>query len=211
MPTDKMKQGFRKFKEEEFLANLPFFKSLAAKQEPKVMVIGCCDSRADPALITNSGPGELFVVRNVANLVPSCDNGTAYPGASSAMEYAVQALQVEHIVVLGHWGCGGMKALLERDIDNETSAPNSFINHWLDQALEARKVTKDTVGDQDADTQLRFLERESIKGSLKNLMTYPWIAERVEDGRLQLHGWYFDLNEGNMYAYGADGDRFDAI
>ena len=209
MPIEKMKHGFKKFQQDNFMKNLPFYQKLARKQFPRVMVIACCDSRVDPSIITQAEPGELFMVRNVANLVPPYEDGETHHGTSAALEYAVHALEVEHIVILGHWGCGGIQALL--DNDPSVSEPHSFIHRWLDLAKPAKKVTEEQVGNQLPETKRRFCELESIKGSLSNLMTFPWIAERVEAGKLQLHGWYFDLNEGNMYAYEAEGDRFDAI
>ena len=206
MAIDKLAAGFLDFRSRKFLPNREFFGALANKQSPKVMVIGCSDSRVDPAILTHAAPGDLFIVRNVANLVPPCAMDDAKHGTSAALEFAITSLGVEHIVVLGHVHCGGIKALLTGD-PGVGHAP-SFIANWMQIADEARRRTLVIASHKSFEEQLRTLEREAVKTSLANLLSFPWIAERVEDGRLAIHGWYFDLDDGNMYVYTRESDAF---
>ncbi len=207
----KLISGFLTFQEDTYKKNEQLFRDLAEKQRPKIMVIGCCDSRVDPAIIACAGPGELFILRNVANLVPPCEHESepTRHGTSAALEFAVRGLEVKHIIVLGHAQCGGIQALL-------TGAPeigegHSFIHHWMQIARQARDRTLAEVGDQPIDVQTRFCEQEAIKGSLANLMTFPWIRERVEQGRLMLHGWYFDIGRGRTCCYEAASGQFEDL
>lgn len=206
MAIDKLAAGFLAFRSGSFMPNREFFAALANKQSPKVMVIGCSDSRVDPAILTNADPGDLFMVRNVANLVPPCAMDDAKHGTSAALQFAVTALNVEHIIVLGHVNCGGIKALLTGDPG--VSHAHSFIANWMQIADEARRRTLVIARHKSIEDQLRTLEREAIKTSLANLLSFPWIAERVEDGRLAIHGWYFDLDDGNMYVFTPETDTF---
>jgi carbonic anhydrase len=209
MAIDKLAAGFLDFRSSTFLPNREFFAALANKQTPKVMVIGCSDSRVDPAILTNAAPGDLFMVRNVANLVPPCAMDDAKHGTSAALQFAVTALNVEHIVVLGHVHCGGIKALLTADPG--VSRAHTFIANWMQIADEARRRTLVIARHKTLDEQLRTLERESIKTSLANLLSFPWITERVEDGRLAIHGWHFDLDDGNMYVFTPESDTFAVL
>jgi carbonic anhydrase len=149
------------------------------------------------------------MVRNVANLVPPCTVDRAQHGISAALEYAVTALGVEHIVVFGHVDCGGIHALLTADpaIDEE----HTFIHRWLQIADEARRRTLIIARDRPLETQLRILEQEAIKTSLANLLTFPWIEERVVESRLRLHGWSFDIKEGEVHAYVPEQDAFEPL
>lgn len=209
MPLRKLTTGFLQFKQNTFDQKRAFFKDLAVEQRPKIMMVACSDSRVDPAILTNAQPGELFVMRNVANLVPPCalDNGAH--GTSAALEFAVTSLEVEHIIVLGHSGCGGIKALMTAD--PAIAREHTFIHTWMHIADEARRRTLVVARQQPLDVQLRLLEQESIKTSLANLLSFPWIAERVADGRLRIHGWRFDITEGNMYVYVPSSDQFEPL
>jgi carbonic anhydrase len=163
-------------------------------QSPEVMVIGCCDSRVSPEVIFDAGPGELFVVRNVANLVPPYAPDGAAHGVSAALEFAVQVLRVKHIVVLGHAQCGGIKALVE---DAEPLSPGDFIGRWM--ALLSETVGQETRGS--AETFADFvtrLEQRAVKTSLDNLMTFPCVRILVERGKLALHGAYFGVARGSL-------------
>jgi carbonic anhydrase len=209
MPLRKLTNGFLDFQRETFVPKRAFFEELAVKQRPKIMMVACSDSRVDPAILTNADPGDLFMVRNVANLVPPCHVDSNAHGTSAALQFAVTSLEVEHIIVLGHSGCGGIKALLTADpaIDRE----NPFIFNWMQIADEARRRTRVLARHHPLEEQLRILEQETIKTSLANLLSFPWIMERVEDERLRIHGWRFDLNEGNMYVYVPENDRFEQL
>ena len=164
MPLRKLTQGFLEFRSRTFLPQRARFEQLARAQQPRVMMIACSDSRVDPAILTNAEPGELFMVRNVANLVPPCLVDRAQHGISAALEYAVTALGVEHIIVFGHADCGGIHALLTADpaIDEE----HAFIHRWLHIADEARRRTLVMARDRPLEIQLRILEQEAIRTSL---------------------------------------------
>ncbi len=209
MPLRKLTNGFLQFQRHTFGPKKEFFEQLALKQRPKIMMVACSDSRVDPAILTNAEPGELFMVRNVANLVPPCSVDQSAHGTSAALEFAVISLEVEHIIILGHSGCGGIRALLTGDpvIDRE----HTFIHNWMQISDEARRRTLITARHQPLDDQLRILEQEAIKTSLANLLSFPWINERIEDKRLRIHGWRFDLNEGTMYAFVPERDRFEPL
>lgn len=209
MPLSKLTRGFLEFRKGTFLPKRAQFEKLARAQQPRVLMIACSDSRVDPAILTNAEPGDLFMVRNVANLVPPCLVDRAQHGVSAALEYGVKALGVEHIIVFGHVDCGGIHALLTADpaIDEE----HAFIHRWLQLADEARRRTLIIARGQPLETQLRILEQETIKTSLANLLTFPWVEERVVDGRLRLHGWSFDINAGEIDAYVPEHDAFEPL
>jgi len=158
-------------------------------QSPEVMVIGCCDSRVSPEVIFNARPGELFVLRNVANLVPRYSPDDAVRGVSAALEFAVQALKVKHVVVLGHARCGGIKAFAE---PGSPLSQSDFIGNWMALMAPAAK----TLGARGGAMDLAALEQASIFTTLVNLMTFPFIRERVERGGLALHAAYFDVATG---------------
>lgn len=209
MSLRKLTQGFLEFQRQTFEPKRAFFAELARKQRPKVMMIACSDSRVDPAILTNSEPGDLFMHRNVANLVPPYVVDDAQHGTSAALEFAVTKLEVDHIIVLGHSRCGGIEALLTGD--PAITEEHTFIHNWLHIADEARRRTLLIARNQPLDQQLRSCEREAIKTSLANLLSFPWIEERVEDGRLKLHGWHFDINDGQMHVYVPERDGFQPL
>ncbi len=218
-PTlNKLLDGIKNFQQRVYDQHLFNMKDLVeVGQQPKVLLISCSDSRVDPAILTNAAPGDLFVLRNVANLAPSYELESKYDGARSAIEYAVRDLEVEHIVILGHAHCGGIKALL-KSLSGQ-SIPRDFIGDWVSIAKEGcERYVIEPVGDlnnplKEADLEnlhehIHLLERASIRGSLDNLLTYPWIKDRVESGTLQLHGWWFDLETGDLWATDADNSVF---
>lgn len=166
-------------------------------QQPEIMVIGCGDSRVAPETIFDAGPGEMFVIRNIANLVPPCepDVDSSYHGTSAAIEFAVNALQVKHIVVMGHASCGGVAAFANK------AAPltqRDFIGKWMSQI----EPVVDRLGppqEGDRNSWIRSLEWAVVEYSLENLMTFPAVSERVEAGTLQLHGAYFGVATGVLF------------
>lgn len=163
-------------------------------QKPEVMVIGCCDSRVAPETIFDAGPGELFVVRNVANLVPPyAPDGEAH-GVSAALEFAVQVLRVKHIVVMGHAQCGGVKALTE---DTEPLSPGDFIGRWMSLIENDPEKLKPADGE-DRKAFVTRLEKSVIRRSLQNLMTFPCIRIQVEREKIMLHGAYFGVATGAL-------------
>ncbi|XP_052205866.1 beta carbonic anhydrase 5, chloroplastic isoform X5 [Diospyros lotus] len=171
-----------------FKDNFECFQNLAKGQAPKFMVIACADSRVCPSHILGFQPGEAFVVRNVANLVPPYENGPSETNA--ALEFAVNALEVEYILVVGHSFCGGIRALMSMQ-DKENSS--SFIQSWVVVGKNARLSTKAAASNLDFEQQCRHCEKESINRSLLNLLTYPWIEEKVGRGLLSIHGGYYDF------------------
>ncbi len=196
---DKLVEGFRGFRQNYYAENRALFHTLARDgQSPKVMIIGCADSRVDPLLIVGAAPGEVFVVRNVANLVPPYAPDDRLHGTSAALEFAVFNLGVEHIVVLGHAQCGGVQALLAGP--GAAQGRNDFITPWMSIAALARhKAMAFAAGSQ----RQRACEQATVEVSLGNLASFPWIRSRAEAGKLGLHGWYFDLERGALM-------RFDA-
>jgi carbonic anhydrase len=163
-------------------------------QTPEIMVIGCCDSRVSPEVIFDARPGELFVVRNVANLVPPFETQGAYHGVSAALEFGVAALKVKHIVVLGHAHCGGVKAFAE---DAEPLSPGDFIGRWMSlMAPAAEKVGP--RGSRSREEYIEQMEKASIVNTLDNLMTFPRLRQQVESGAIALHGAYFGVASGEL-------------
>jgi carbonic anhydrase len=191
---DSLIEGYRRFRATGWQQHRTVFRTLAAHgQSPRAMVITCADSRLDPQLVFDVGPGEIFVVRNVANLVPPYERDAAYHGTSAALEFAVRILKVEHIIVLGHAQCGGIGALL-RGAGEEGA---DFIRHWMEIAAPARDRALAVAG-QDGERAQTLCEHEAIKVSLGHLLTFPWLKERVERGELKLHGWYFGIESGAL-------------
>jgi carbonic anhydrase len=163
-------------------------------QKPEIMVIGCCDSRVSPEVIFDARPGELFVVRNVANLVPPYAPDGAYHGVSAALEFGVGALKVKHIVILGHAHCGGVRAYAE---DHEPLSPGDFIGRWMSlMAPAAAKVGP--RGDLSSAEYLARMEKASIVNTLDNLMTFPRLRKLIERGAVTLHGAYFGVATGEL-------------
>lgn len=186
-PIDRLVAGFRGFHALYYEQRPERIRDLVeVGQNPKVLMIACSDSRVDPAIVTNAEPGELFIVRNVANLVPPYAPDGNYHGTSAALEYAVRDLKVEHIVVLGHSHCGGIRALMDSTEGDITE--REFIGPWV-------SICKCAGETEDSDA----VERGAIKGSLTNLMSFPWVKERVDAGNLSLHGWWFDIEKGNLW------------
>jgi len=186
-------EGYRAFSQYRLPGEQDRYRELAQSgQAPQVMVIGCCDSRVSPEVIFDARPGELFVVRNVANLVPPYAPDGAYHGVSAALEFAVGALRVRHIVVLGHAHCGGVQAFAE---ERAPLSPGDFIGRWMSllapaaAKLEARREAPDYLG---------RLERASIVNSIDNLMTFPRLAALIAQGRVTAHGAYFGVATGEL-------------
>lgn len=203
---EKFIRGFSRF-QQQYLSEPAIFASLRKGQNPGTLLIGCCDSRVDPALLTGSDPGDLFVVRNIANLVPPC-TPDAPLGVSSAIEFAVCGLEVERIIVLGHAGCGGIRALMSpRKLASETD----FVGRWMQIAEPVRQSVLQQLNYKSAEAQYRACEMASILQSLDNLLTYPWIKLRVEQGTLALHGWYFDIESGALLAYSPGKQEFVSL
>lgn len=201
--------GYRRFRSGYYEVNRDRLVDLARSgQSPRIAVVACCDSRVDPAVITDSTPGELFVIRNVANLVPPCEGEGAWHGTSAALQFAVCGLGVEHLIVLGHARCGGIRSLLE---GQETRREDKFIAAWMGIADAARKRVLARTDLATIDARAHACELDAIGISLTNLETFPWIRERVEQNELQLHGWYYDLMSGDLLRLDATGSGFISV
>ncbi|HMN38214.1 MAG TPA: carbonic anhydrase [Hyphomicrobium sp.] len=188
---------YRRFKHRIFVPNADQYEELATYgQDPEVMVIACCDSRADPETIFNAMPGELFVVRNVANLVPPYETGGQHHGVSAAIEFAVLNLRIKHLVVLGHSSCGGIKAALDQSAAIQTEA--QFISRWMSMLDEARLSVLAAYQMKSAKEKQEALEKECIKLSISNLRTFPFVREREDKGKLNIHGAHFDIKSGTL-------------
>lgn len=196
-------EGFERFQQKYFGGDEALFNELKTGQRPSALVIACSDSRVDPALLTEASPGDLFVVRNIANLVQPYDTEGNYPGFRAALEFAVTQLNVSHIIVLGHANCGGIKALMSGAVAN-----GEFIGKWVSIANKAKERVLAELPDAPAAQQHKACEQASILVSLENLMTYPWINDLASNGQLMLHGWYFDLEAGNLMIYEAGDGHF---
>ncbi len=202
-------KGYKRFRENYYKDNKELFIKLAEDgQFPKIAIISCCDSRVDPTIILDCQPGDLFVIRNVANLVPPCEDNESYHGTSAALEFAVTGLNVEDIIILGHTQCGGIKALVDgADLLNH----ETFIAKWMKQLAHVRN---NIVEDKELTTQNErydTCERHAINQSMKNLMSFPWIQTRVNDGKLKIHGWYYDLNDSELFVYDDESGNFSSV
>jgi carbonic anhydrase len=199
---------YRRFKHRHFDANI--YEELATYgQSPDVMIVSCCDSRVDPETIFSAMPGELFVMRNVANLIPPYETGGTYHGVSAAIEFAVLNLRVRHLLVMGHAGCGGVRAALDRAAARETEG--QFISKWMSMLESARlKVLASHQGASHKD-MITALEHEGIKTSLKNLRTFPFLADRENNGKLALHGAYFDIASGSLTVLNESTGQFYSV
>lgn len=191
--------GYRRFRATGWPQQRQLFQALAERgQAPRALVLACVDSRVDPATIFDAAPGEMLVVRNVANLVPPYAPDAAYHGTSAALEFGVRVLQVSDLIVLGHGSCGGVRALL----DGAPAGAEDFVAPWMSiaSAARARALRCDTP-----EARQECCEHEVVKVSLANLMGFPWIAERVAAGRLRLHGAWFAIHSGRLTLLGPDG------
>jgi len=201
---------FRRFKFRYFAPNTEHYARLASLgQSPEVMVISCCDSRVDPETIFCAMPGELFVVRNVANLVPPFETGGKFHGVSAALEFAVLNLRVSHIVVMGHSGCGGVGASLEERAARQTEA--QFISNWMSILEPGRARVLAALEGRPLAEQCAALELEAVRTSLANLRSFPCVQALEGKKKLALHGVYFDISTGTLSAFDQASGEFSAI
>ena len=188
--------GYRTFRTQRLPVEQSRYRELSERgQSPETMVIGCCDSRVSPEVIFDAGPGELFVVRNIANLVPVYQPDENAHGVSAALEYAVNVLKVKNIVVLGHAQCGGIRAFVDKIAP---LSPGDFIGKWMAMFVKPGEVVEQRSHESMLDFVTR-IEKAAVFRSLENLMTFPFVRTRVESGELQLHGAYFGVAEGSLF------------
>ena len=188
--------GYRTFATQRLPTEQSRYRELSERgQSPETMLIGCSDSRVSPEVIFDAGPGELFVVRNVANLVPVYQPDSGTHGVSAALEYAVNVLKVKHIVVLGHAQCGGIRAFVDKI---QPLSPGDFIGKWMQMFIKPGEVVEQRAHESMQDFVVR-IEKAAVFRSIENLMTFPFVRDRVERGEMQLHGAYFGVAEGSLF------------
>src|SRR5947209_6543703 len=188
--------GYRTFASQRLPTEQSRYRDLSVRgQSPEVMVIGCCDSRVSPEVIFDAGPGELFVMRNIANLVPVYQPDQNAHGVSAALEFAVNVRRVKHIVVLGHAQCGGIRAFVDKAAP---LSPGDFIGKWMAMFVKPGEVVEQRDHETMADFVVR-IEKAAVFRSLENLMTFPFVRKAVERGEMRLHGAYFGVAEGSLF------------
>jgi carbonic anhydrase len=202
--------GYRRFRNSGWATQRDRWADLAEGQDPKVMVIACSDSRVDPATIFDTSPGEMFVVRNVANLVPPFELGSGRHGVSAALEFAVTQLQVPEIVVMGHGRCGGCMAALTQSFQDAKPGEGGFISRWISMLDDARAEVVANHGHAHDLAAQRAMEHAAVQVSLANLRTFSCIREREAEGRIRLHGAYFAIEDGLLHVLDEATGKFAA-
>ncbi len=210
MLINKLISGNKKFKDTHFPNLENKFENLVTfGQSPDVLFIGCSDSRVVPDLIVDSKPGDMFIIRNIGNFVPPYKNDNDFHGSTAAIEYAVSVLNVKDIIVCGHSHCGACAALYE-DLSNK---PNLIhVHKWLELGRKAKEYTLSNITDKHTtEDKLRITEKISIKHQLENLLTYPEVFKRVEEGKLGIHGWYYRIEDGSIECYNGEENIFKPL
>lgn len=203
-------EGYAAFRKTHYTADAERYRDLAALgQTPRTLVIACSDSRVDPSRIFNARPGELFVVRNVANLVPPCEADGAYHGTSAAIEYGVEMLMVDRVLVLGHARCGGVSAFLDAVAANR--APESFIDKWISLLGPAYDALRTGALPEDRDALQQIMEQASVTQSIANLLSFPFVKAAVDERNLKLEGGFFDISTGRLQLLDRQTNQFEAI
>lgn len=193
----KMLQGYANFRKQYATGNQSIMRQLAIHgQQPEVMVIACCDARVDPSVILQCDPGELFVVRNVANIIPPYECDEKHHGTSAALEFGIRHLHVKHLIIFGHSQCGGIDARIHWD----QRKSNDFITSWV-SLIDMQSFT------QDVDT----CARQALTRSYENCLTFPWIKERVDSRTLKIHRWFFNIKTGEIFEYSVTHERFETL
>ena len=205
---EKLYKGIHKFKESYFKKEENFFKRLSKGQTPEVLFITCADSRIDPNLVTQSKPGELFIVRNVGNIIPPYDAIKDKNSVAAAIEFAILDLKVTDIIVCGHSNCGAMQALY-KDKREFNNMPH--LKDWLKIASPVIDVVNTFYSGLSTKSRLRITEEENILFQIKNIQTYPFVDQLLKEGSLHLHGWYYDIRTGNIYAYNPVINMFEKV
>ena len=207
---DTLLKGYQKFRERYYGdSNLLFEDLVRLGQRPKILMIACSDSRVDPALVLNSQPGDLFMIRNVANLIPPFEDDHAYHGTSAALEFGICVLGIRHVILFGHTQCGGIQSLLESS--PQEPLQKNFITKWMELARPAHQAILDFHQERSPEEKIILCGQYSLINSLKNLMTFPWVNEKVHEGNLMLHAWNFDLSRGKLEAFDPKDNCFKDI
>ncbi|HIU85269.1 MAG TPA: carbonic anhydrase [Candidatus Aphodousia gallistercoris] len=199
--------GFRHFRREFFLKEQEFFDRLAHGQNPKTLVVACCDSRTDPAIVLGCKPGDLFVVRSIAAIVPPEDKAGEHDAVVAALEYGVKHLQIENIVIMGHSNCGGIHGLFHP----EKLLDSGYVGRWVSLACPALVRINEENPEEPESARERLCEEASVLLSIENLLTYSWIEEAVNDSRLALHALYYDMRAGCLLVWNAQKEDFEPL
>ena len=209
-PIAKLTTGFRAFREGVFKEQRATYETLVDQgQKPKIAIVACSDSRVDPATVLQADPGDLFVVRNVANLVPPYEREGHCHGTSCALEYAVQHLEVGHIIVLGHAYCGGVQSSFGKRA--KESEGDHFVPLWMSLVESAYLRVEATMPNALQKAKARTCEQSAVLVSLENLMTFPFIRQRVGDRRFRLHGWHIDIRSCDLHVYESLRQQFEPV
>ncbi|WP_128892651.1 carbonic anhydrase [Erythrobacter sp. HKB08] len=204
-------EGYRRFRTDGYPRQKARYDHLVAEgQSPKLMIIGCSDSRVDPAQIFDVDPGEIFVVRNVAALVPPFETTPGQHGVSAAIEFAVQVLGVKQIVVMGHGMCGGCKAALTQEMHGNEPGAGGFVAQWIHLLDDAREPVAEKFGTESREAE-RAMELAAVRVSLANLRTFPWVADKEKSGEIKLRGTFFAISEGVLYHLEDESGEFEAV
>jgi carbonic anhydrase len=203
---EKLVEGFKKFHDEVFRTKQELFSRLSRDQKPRALFITCSDSRIDPTLLTQSEPGELFILRNAGNIVPSYGGG-AMGGNTATIEYAVAVLGVKHVIVCGHTDCGVMKALLQPESVEDLPA----VKKWMDQAETTRRIVRENYADLRGDDLLIHTIQENVRVQLDHLKTHPTVAVRLRRGLITLHGWVYSISTGDIWTFDERAEQFISL
>ncbi|TNE62767.1 MAG: carbonic anhydrase [Alphaproteobacteria bacterium] len=208
-------EGYRTFRREYLDKRFEAYRAWASKgQNPRTLIIGCSDSRVNPAILTHAGLGEIFVVNNVANIVPPYEKGKSHhKSLGAAIQFAVNHLKVEHIIVLGHSGCGGIRALMTDDAGQRFDAgEDDYIADWVSILQPAKDIVCACCdASTSQDDKLRLAEMEGVLVSIRYLAGYPWVRQAIEAGTLSLHAWYFHVDSGELRSYRPEEGRFKPL
>lgn len=193
----KMIEGYHAFRKKYATGDNSVMSHLAYHgQKPEIMIVACCDSRVDPALILQCEPGDLFIARNVANIIPPYEADSGHHGTSAALEFGICYLNVKHLIILGHSQCGGIQALLNSD----SLKQNDFISRWV-SLINTHSSNKD----------INTTAKEALNYSYKNCLTFPWIKERVSQKKLAIHRWFFDIGQGEIFSYSFEENQYQKL
>jgi carbonic anhydrase len=205
---DKLFKGIAKFRQDDFETHKQLFQSLGRTQKPHTLFIGCADSRVVPDLITRTMPGELFTVRNIANIVPPYRLTQEYAGTTSSVEYAVLALEVKNIVVCGHSNCGGCAAMNQPP---EALAHLPNVKRWLEISREVRGRVDRQMDVECAEKREWLTEQINILVQMRNLLSYPYVEDRYRQGLLNIYGWYYIIETGEIFNFNDQNETFELV
>lgn len=206
---ERLLNGAIEFRKSDFLAHKDLFKKLGDNQNPHTLFIGCSDSRVVPTMITNTFPGEIFVIRNIANIVPVFRISNEFLATTSAIEYAVKILNVENIIICGHSNCGGCNALYLSDEELDI-IPNT--RKWLDLAKTAKEKVLEIIPDRnDIAAREWMTEQINVIEQIKHLFSYPFVKEKFQEGKLKIYGWHYIIETGEIFCYNKEKSYFELI